>query len=210
MKSWAIAAGRREIASALLLLALSLLCGVGCTPARITLSFPDVPFQTAGNSGVKIGVARADDSRDVQMVGTITSFGLTGDLLVGPELSDYIDRKFRNALVERGFVPVDALDPTKSPNTRDYKTLVLRLQIVKIGTYSVNGSSESDAAVGIAADVYAPAGSKEIFAQTFIGEYQSRLGWGPIGVKAGNIMATAADRAIDEALADPAFEHALK
>jgi hypothetical protein len=188
-----------------------LLCTAGCSTAKINAGFPEVPLQAAGNSGVKIGVARAEDSRATRIAGTWTVNFREVDFLVGPELPDYIERKFRNGLVQRGFAPVDALDPAKSTNAQDYKTLVLTLQSVTFSPgYALVGLSREDASVTIAVQVYAPSGSREIYAGSFSGAGQARLGSPFTGVHMGSVIAVAADHAIDAAFADSNFEQALK
>jgi hypothetical protein len=190
-----------------LVLAVTLLYGVGCVRGAINAGFPEVPVQSAERSvsRPKVGIARVEDSRPKRAAGSI---GAT-TLLVGPELLDYIERRFRNELAERGFDAVEVLNPTKSASVRDLRTIAVTLQSASFGTADALLFS-ADASANIAVQVYAPASTQVIFARSFSGNSDGRIGLRGAGLASGGILAIAADRAIDAAFEDPQFIQSLR
>jgi len=130
-------------------------------------------------------------------------------VIVGPELNDYIERKFRVELVEHGFAPVDALNPASATNPYNCKTIVVTLQSADIGGQGVFLPSAL-ASADIAVQVYGPASRVVIFAQSYYGKDSERISFKELGMNSGRIIAVATDQAIDNAFADPAFEKALQ
>jgi hypothetical protein len=187
---------------------IAILCA-GCSPVQVNAGFPEVPPPpTAKSDAPKIGLARVADSRVDR-----TGGWLMGDvILVGPELNDYIERKFRSALVEQGFAPIEALNPTSTTNPAEYKIIVVTLQSTDIGRRpTASMVAAADASVDIAVQIYAPGNRKVVFAQSYHGTHSEALGFiAGLGMNSGSIIAAAADSAIDEAFADEGFEKALK
>jgi hypothetical protein len=54
------------------------------------------------------------------------------DIMVGAELDEYIEGSFETKLVDEGFAPVDALNPTNSVNPVEVKTVLVTIQSVSI------------------------------------------------------------------------------
>jgi hypothetical protein len=52
--------------------------------------------------------------------------------MVGAELNEYIEGNVETKLVDEGFAPVDALNPTNSVNPVDVKTVLVTIQSVSI------------------------------------------------------------------------------
>jgi hypothetical protein len=52
--------------------------------------------------------------------------------MIGAELDEYIEGSFETKLVDEGFAPLDALNPTNSVNPVDVKTLLVTIQSVSI------------------------------------------------------------------------------
>ena len=196
---------------------LSLLYCVGCEPVSINAGFPEVPPEPVANSAgsAKIGVARVEDSRPNRNTGLIgTGAGLGGgsevNLLAGPELSDYIEREFRNNLATRGITSVDALNPAKTGEPGHYKTIVITLQSATFST-SDPIFVKADSSVNIAVQVYATSGTNVLFGGSYSGTNQEKIGFARgTGLRSGAILAVAANRAVDAAFADAKFEQALK
>ncbi len=189
----------------------SLLYCVGCDPASINAGFPEVPVAPVANtaSSAKIGVARVEDSRSDRKAGLI---GTSSEvyLLVGPELPDYIERKFRNELAMRGITSLDALNPAKTGEPGHYKTLVVTLQSATFATPDPI-FVKAESSVNIAVQVYAASTTNVEFAASYSGTNQERIGFSRgTGLRSGAILAVAADRAVDAAFADAKFEQALK
>ncbi|HVN63412.1 MAG TPA: hypothetical protein VMT58_02150 [Candidatus Binataceae bacterium] len=192
-----------------MLFALLLCAGTGCTVTfgiskAINAQFPEVKLKTPRSAGIKIGLARVEDSRNTREVNEGSN---QIPLLAGPEFYEFIDHTFRNRLIQRGFDPTDALDPTKTLLLQPYKTMVVTLQSVSFvcnGMFSCDGTSN----VSLAMQVFAPDRSA-IFSGSFEGQsnQNDRLDAGIANV---NIIAKAAERAIDAAFANPKFEAALK
>jgi hypothetical protein len=198
------------ILSVMLILA-SMLYSTGCGPSAINAGFPEVPLLPVASSAAspKIGIARVEDSRSSRIAGPIGSAPHV-NLMVGPELPDYIEREFRNALATRGIAPVDALDPAKSQKAADLKTIVITLQSANFST-SDPVFVTADSSVSIAVQVYAISTTNLAFAASYSGANQERIGFSlGTGMRSGAILAVAADRAVDAAFADPKFEQALK
>jgi len=196
---------------------LSLLYCVGCEPVSINAGFPEVPPDPVANSAgsTKIGVARVEDSRPNRNAGLIgTGAGLGGgsdvNLLAGPELSDYIEREFRNNLATRGITSVDALNPAKTGEPGHYKTIVITLQSATFST-SDPIFVKADSSVNIAVQVYTTSGTNVLFGGSYSGTNQEKIGFARgTGLRSGAILAVAANRAVDAAFADAKFEQALK
>jgi hypothetical protein len=193
---------------------MSLLYCMGCSPASINAGFPEVPLEPAANSAssAKIGIARVEDSRPNRSAGLIgTCIGTSNEinLLVGPELPDYIEREFRNELATRGITSVDALNPAKTGEPAKYKTIVVTLQSVSFATSDPVFVS-ADSSVNIAVQVYELSSTKVVFGGSYSGTNQERIGFRGIGMRSGAILAVAANRAVDAAFADVKFEQALK
>ena len=186
---------------------IAILC-VGCGTNRINAGFPEVPPPpTARPDAPKIGIARVADSRADRSGGWFNS---NVNVIVGPELNDYIERKFRVELVEHGFAPLEALNPASTANPSNCKTIVVTLQSADIGGSGVFLPSAA-ASADIAVQVYAPASRVVIFAQSYYGKDSERISsFKELGMNSGRIIAVATDQAIDNAFADPAFEKALK
>jgi hypothetical protein len=186
----------------------SLLCSVGCGPLAINAGFPEVPVEQVANSATstKIGIARVEDSRPNRTAGLIGSVML----LVGPELPDYIERKFRNELAARGITPVDTLAPSKTNKPADHKTIVITVQSASFATPDQLFAA-ADASVNIAVQLYGISSTNVVFAGSYSGTNRETMGFSRGGgVRSGAILAVAADRAVEAAFADAKFEQALK
>jgi hypothetical protein len=190
---------------------MSLFYCMGCSPASINAGFPEVPLEPVANSAssAKIGIARVEDSRPNRSAGLIGSSPQV-NLLVGPELPDYLEREFRNDLATRGITSVDALNPAKTGKPAEYKTIVVTLQSVSFAT-SDPVFVKADSSVNIAVQVYELSTTKVVFGGSYSGTNQERIGFSPgTGMRSGAILAVAANRAVDAAFADVKFEQALK
>ncbi len=181
----------------------------GCATAKLNAGFPVVPLRKPPAGATKIGVARVEDSRASRIVGSTNDGAFqTVDLLAGPDLLSYIDRKFRNGLAERGFEPIVALDPAKSSLAQPYKIVVITLQSATFGFPSIYWGN-AGTSIAIAVQVYAPP-HKIIFASSYSGAHSGGLGLVATSVRAGSVIAAAADEAVKAALADPKLENALR
>ena len=161
----------------------------GCATPQWNTGFPEVHLQKPKSGALVIGVAQAEDSRASQVI------GMRGraELLAGPELGNYIERKFRNGLAERGFEPIVALDPAKSSLAQPYKIVVITLQSATFGFPSLYWGN-AGTSIAIAVQVYAPP-HKMIFADSYSGAHSGGLGLVVTSVRAGSVIAAAADEA---------------
>ena len=187
---------------------MSLLGCVSCGPFMINAGFPELPVEQVANSAnsTKIGIARVEDSRPNRNAGTIGAV----ILLVGPELPDYIERKFRNELAMRGITAVDTLNPAKSNKPADFKTIVITVQSASFAAPD-HPFTGADASVNIAVQLYGTSSTNVVFAESYSGTNRERMGFSQGGgVRSGAILAVAADRAVEAAFADVKFEQALK
>ncbi len=154
-----------------------------------------------------------EDSRPNRIAGLIgTGIGTSSEinLLIGPELPDYIEREFRNDLATRGISSVDALNPAKTREPAKYKTIVITLQSATFATSDPVFVS-ADSSVNIAVQVYAILSTNVVFGGSYSGTNQERIGFSRgTGMRSGAILAVAANRAVDAAFADVKFEQALK
>src|SRR5258708_5218121 len=146
---------------------MSLLYCMGCNPASINAGFPEVPLEPVANSAssAKIGIARVEDSRPNRIAGLIgTGIGTSSEinLLIGPELPDYIEREFRNDLATRGISSVDALNPAKTREPAKYNTIVITLQSATFATSDPLFLS-ADSSVNIAVPAYAIVSTNLVF-----------------------------------------------
>lgn len=176
----------------------------GCATPQWNTGFPEVHLQKPKSGALVIGVAQAEDSRASQVI------GMRGraELLAGPELGNYIERKFRNGLTDWGFDSVEALDPAKTSVKQPYKVLVVTLRSARF-SWSGMLSGAAESTIGIAVKVYSPA-SKLIYSRDFTGNSSARAHMIKTGVAAGDLVAPAADEAVSSAFADPQFEKALR
>ncbi len=181
----------------------------GCVPAKINAGFPDVPpIESLGGTD-KIGVARVEDSRSDDVAGSteISPFQ-DMELIVGPDLRAYIRRRFQNALANRGFDPVAALDPTRTSISQPYKIVVVTIQSVRFG-YPAIAWGKVGSSVDIAVQIYSPPRNL-IFSGSYSGTHDERPAILPTGTAAGSIIAVSAEEAIKAAFADPNFVRALR
>ncbi len=151
--------------SARWLLLVVILCITGCSPVKLNAGFPEVALEKPPQGAPIIGVARAEDSRGDRVAGTIDTGMRNIDLLVGPELPDYIERKLRNELTRRGFAPVEAINPMKTSLQQPYKVVVVTLQSVSFGFPSMPWDS-AEISISIAIQVYSPT-RELIYASSF-------------------------------------------
>jgi hypothetical protein len=181
----------------------------GCATAKVNAGFPEVPLRKPLSGAIKVGVARVKDSRVDQIAGSVGD-GLFQklDLLVGPDLLGYVDRQVRNALANRGFEPVAALDPATTAIAQPYKVVVVTLQSATFG-FPVIMWGAADSSVSIAVQVYAPPRNL-IFSGSYSGAHGERPALVATGVIAGSILAVSADQAVAAAFADPKLEQALR
>lgn len=167
--------------------------------------FPEVPLQKPASGAMKIGVAQVEDSRPNYAVGWVGS----SQLLAGPDLPNYIERKFRNELAERGFDPVEALDPARTTVAQPYKVVVVTLQSAEFnssGWYFATASSKTR----IGVRVYSRAG-RTIFNGQYSGNsVKTASNKINSGVVAGGLMAPAINNAVSAAFAERQFEQALR
>ncbi len=122
--------------------------------------------------------------------------------MAGPEFDQYVDRTFRSRLVEEGFAPIDAANPGGGTNPVQYKTILVTVQSTDVGgtgTFMPHAIASTD----IAVQVFAVGGHTIIFAQSYKGTHQENG-------KTGELLAAAADWAIDAAFSDTAFLQALR
>jgi hypothetical protein len=188
--------------AAALLLA-SAVCITGCG-VQINAGFPEIGMWPAHANSSRIGVARVRDSRSDHVAGPFDA----QVIVAGSDLRDYVERTFRNGLVERGYDPVDALDPSTTSIQQPYKVVVLTVQSANFGVSGIflkDGSS----AVDILVQVYS-ASRSPIYAGDFNGTSTERMKLTAVGLAAGGVIAKAADAAIDQALANPQLQQALK
>ncbi len=200
----------RDVLLALSLLAfVNLLCG--CS-TQINLDFPQVAPEKPAVAAAKVGVAPVQDSRASHVAGPLN---MSSDIFrsvsvaTGPELPDYIGNSFRNGLVKRGFDPIEAPDPGTTALQQPYKVLVITIQSVTFadsGLLSFDGASSLNLAVQVFSG-----GPKPVFAKVFNGECTEHIPAWHGGKKAVSaIIATAADRAVEAALASPDLREALR
>jgi hypothetical protein len=182
----------------------ALVLAAGCASAQWSAGIPEVPFQKPAGAGSKIGVAQARDSRPDCAIGAVGR----AELLAGPDLPNYIERKFRNGLTERGFDPVETLDPADAAISQPYKVLVVTLQSAHF-SWSGHTSGTTATAIGIALRVYSPA-RKLIFSSSYSGDSTGTAHFISTSVVAGSLIAPAADHAVSAAFADPKLEQALR
>lgn len=175
----------------------------GCATQWNT-GFPEVPLQKPKSGAPIIGVAHAEDSRASQVIGMRGRY----ELVAGPDLGNYIERKFRNGLTDRGFDPVEALDPARTSLHQPYKVVVITLQSVSF-SWSGMLSGDAESTIGIAIKVYSPA-SKLIYSGDFTGNSSARAHTIETGVAAGDLIAPAADDVVSSAFANPRLENALR
>lgn len=188
-------------------LLIAMLAITGCATAKVNVGFPDVPLRKPASGAPKIGVARVEDTRGDPVLGS-TGNGLQSfDLLAGPNLLDYINRRFRNDLAGRGFDPVTALDPTRTSLPQPYKTLVVTLQSARF-SFPVFFWGLADSSINIAVQVYAPPRNL-IFSGSYSGAHGDRPALATSAV-VSSIMADSADEAVKAAFADPNFENAIR
>lgn len=197
-------------ATGILLLALLLVWGVGCSTQPPKATFPDVSLQQLIIPGTKIGVARVENWRASLIACRVGR----AHLQVGSGLADYIERRFRNQLTYQGFDAVEAPDPTQTSVNLPYKIVVVTLQSVTFG-YSPSipwpENPGAETSVNIAVRVYAASARKEIYSGSFSGS--NKEGWGvtsSVGSRVGSVIAVATNHAIDAAFADTSFKQALK
>jgi hypothetical protein len=186
------------------LLLAALLLTAGCATSQWSAGLPDVQLQKPASGARKIGVAQAEDSRPDYVIGSVGR----AELLAGPELPNHIERKFRNGLTERGFDPIEALDPADTAISQPYKVLVVTLQSAHF-SWSGHTSGTTASAIGIALQVYSPA-HKLIFSSSYSGDSTDTTHFISTSVVAGRLIASAADHAVSAAFADPKFEQALR
>jgi hypothetical protein len=179
---------------------------VAACAGAINTGYPEVPTVSAKPGAPQIGLARVADSRASRVSGVANNT----NLLAGPELNDYIERKFRERLANEGFAPVEALNPATAARPDDHKTILVTLQSASIGNVGTM-FSDPQASIDIAVQVYSAGGRRIVFGHGYSGQHSEPLGRTTgTGMSAGRIIAAAADGAIDQAFTDPAFEQALR
>lgn len=191
--------GRR---TCFLVVTVAMLALAGCSP-QWSAGFPEVRLQRPTSGATKIGVAQVEDSRPDYAVGWVGR----AQLLAGPNLADYIERKFRNGLTERGFDPIEALDPARTSVAQPYKIVVVT---VRSASFKLSGvvSETASSIVEIRARIYSPARGV-IYAASYAGKWSGPAHRVNTSVVAGSLIAPAASRAVVETLADPSFEREL-
>ncbi len=173
----------------------------GCA-RTVSATFPGAyPPPAVHQAAIKVGLAPVADSRSDESAGWPNS---NVTIFAGPAFPEYVEHKFRGQLVEEGYAPIDVKDPTDTDNTgaAGAKTILVTVQSTDVGgtgTIMPHAIASTD----IAVQVFAPASHTIVFAQSYKGIHRENG-------KAGELLAAAADWAIDEAFADKAFLAALR
>jgi hypothetical protein len=184
----------------------ALVLAAGCAAAKVNAGFPQVALRKPLSGAVRVGVAQVEDSRTSAVAGTTGNLFQTFEFLAGANLLLYVDRQFRNGLLDRGFDPVDALDPSKSDLAQPYNVVVVTVQSSSYGPGIIWGSS--DGSVSVAIQVYSPS-RKRLFANSYAGSFHGRIPFS-VASRVGTALGTAADQAIAAAFADPKLEQTLQ
>ena len=184
------------------------LCLVGGCTYQTNAAFPVVPPAPAAHAGAQqVGLARVVDRRGDRVSGNLNE---QLEVLVGPELDDYLERRLRTELVLRDFAPVEALNPGNNPASSKDRTVVVVVQSVSIGVVG-SFSRSCDAVVDVAVQIYAPSSRSPIFSHDYEGQGSAKLSFsGSASVISGGVVSMAADNAIAKVLDDAEFDKALK
>jgi hypothetical protein len=193
-------------------MALFAILSAGCTPAVVTATFPQVnPSPAIEPNSPQVGLAPVADSRRDEGAGWL----YRGDTLVvaGPELTSYIQHKFRNRMIEDGFAPADAAVPSNA-TPPPYKTVLVTLQSTYLGsTGAIYQKTDFDqiASTDIAVQVFAPGSHTIVFARGYLGIYRGNGNAIPmLPAATGPLLTAATDAAIDQAFGDRALLEALR
>lgn len=176
----------------------------GCVTLKARVPWPAAPIQsTAQASAASILMSPAKDGRSNEKLGSLGGASLAADA----SLADYIQATFTNGLAQQGYVVISA---TAAPAGTTRKVLIT-LEAASEGSFdALLQPAKGD--VSFAVQVFTIE-NKAVFAQTYSGTYSETIGiHGQNGYEedVGRILATAADRAIEKALADQQFQSAIR
>ena len=200
MKAWPAMSAHHF--GVLILLCLLLMSGCSVT---MNASVPTAPaLQAAPQSAPRVNLSAVKDGRGTVKAGGIGAASF--DLRSG--LNEYIQNSFANGLTHSGY----AVQATSGPEPqRGVKTVVVTVQSASIASFDAilqPARGQVDIAVQVFGSSDAP-----VYAHSYSGAYSETAGihgTGGYEEAAGRIIATAADRAVNDAIGDPNFQAAIK